>query len=66
MPFDPMVHGFWIIGSVFLAVSMLIFGNIEFAEGTTQFSYWFTLALAFVLLLLAGLLWISAAVNARR
>lgn len=66
MPFDPMVHGFWIIGSVFLAVSTLIFGNIEFVEGTTQFSYWFSIALAFVLLLLAGLLWISAAVNARR
>ncbi len=66
MTLDPMVHGFWVLGSVFLAVSMLIFGNIEFVEGTTQFSYWFSVILAFVLLLLAGLLWISAAVNAKR
>lgn len=66
MKFDPMIHGFWFLGSVFLAVSVLLLGNIEFVEGTTQFSYWFTVILAFVLLLAAGLLWISAAVNARR
>jgi len=66
MEFDSMVHGFWIIGAVFLSVSMLIFGNIEFVEGTTQFSYWFSVALAFILVIATGLLWISAAVNARR
>lgn len=66
MRFDTMVHGFWILGAVFLAVSILILGNIEFVEGTTQFSFWFSVVLAFVLLLAAGLLWISAAVNARR
>lgn len=66
MKFDPMVHGFWILGSIFLAVSMLVFGNIEFVEGTTPFSFWFSVLLAFVLILLAGLVWISAAVNARR
>jgi len=66
MKFDPMVHGFWALASVLLAVAMLIFGNIEYVEGTTQFSYWFSVVLALVLVLAGGLLWISAAVNARR
>jgi len=66
MKFDPMVHGFWILGSIFLAVSILLLGNIEFVEGTTQFSFWFTVVLAFALILATGVLWISAAVNARR
>ncbi len=66
MKVDPMVHGFWLLGAIILSVSMLMLGNIEFVEGTTPFSFWFSVVLAFALALAAGMLWISAAVNARR
>ncbi len=66
MKYDPMVHGFWFLGAILLSVAMLIFGNIEFVEGTTPFSFWFSVVLALLLALFGGMLWISAAVNARR
>ena len=59
------VHGLWVLGTVFFFVGSMIAGNIEWAQGTTQFSYWFSALVAFVMLLVAGMCWISAAVNAR-
>jgi len=66
MPFEYHVHGLWILGAVFLFIGGLIAGNIEWVEGATPFSFVFSVLLAFVMLLVAGMCWISAAVNARQ
>lgn len=66
MSFDFHVHGLWILGTVFLFIGALIAGNIEWVEGTTEFSFAFSALLAFVMFLIAGMCWISAAVNARQ
>jgi hypothetical protein len=66
MPFDFHVHGLWILGAVFMFVGGMIAGNVEWVEGTTPFSYGFSALLAFVMFLVAGLCWISSAVNARQ
>jgi hypothetical protein len=66
MSFDFHVHGLWILGTVFLFIGALIAGNIEWVEGTTEFSFAFSALLAFVMFLIAGMCWISSAVNARQ
>ena len=66
MTFEFHVHGLWILGAVFLFIGSLIAGNIEWVEGTTEFSFAFSALLAFVMLLIAGMCWISAAVNAKQ
>ena len=66
MKFEFYVHGLWILGAVFFFIASLIAGNIEWVEGTTAFSFWVSVLLAFVLFLVAGMCWISAAVNARQ
>lgn len=66
MTFEFHVHGLWIMGAAFFFLGALISGNIEFVEGTTPFSFWISVLLAFVLYLIAGMMWISAAVNARQ
>ena len=65
MRFDFHVHGLWIIGSLFLFAGSMLAGNVETVEGTTPFSFWFTVLLAFVLILLAGMFWISAGARDR-
>jgi hypothetical protein len=65
MGFDFHVHGLWILGSVFFFLGSMIAGNVEWVEGTTTLSYEISILISFVLFLIAGLLWISAAVNAR-
>ncbi len=59
------VHGLWILGAVFMAFGGLILGNVEWVEGATRFSFVLSLILAFLLILIAGMFWISAAVNAK-
>lgn len=66
MPFDMHVHGLWIAGTVAIFIGALVAGNIEWVEGTTQFSFWFSVVLALLMFLIAGMCWISAAVNARQ
>jgi hypothetical protein len=66
MPFDFHVHGLWILGAVFMFIGGLVSGNVEWVEGTTEFSFGFSVLLAFVMFLIAGMCWISAAVNARQ
>jgi len=65
MKIDFAVHGLWILGAVFMAFGGLILGNIEWVEGTTKSSFVLSLVLAFLLILIAGMFWISAAVNAK-
>ena len=38
----------------------------ELAEGATPVSFWLAVALSFVLFLIAGVCWISAAINSRK
>jgi len=66
MTYDFHVHGLWIIGSVILFAGAMLAGNMEWVEGTTTFSFGLTALISFVLILLAGMLWISSAVNARQ
>jgi hypothetical protein len=65
MTFDYHVHGLWIFGSILMFVAGFIAGNIEWVSGTTDFSFYGSIVLAFVLFLIAGACWISSAVNAR-
>jgi len=62
--FDFYVHGLWILASAAFMLASMIAGNISYVEGTTQESYLVSLALAFVLFLLATMLVISASINA--
>jgi hypothetical protein len=43
----------------------MIAGNLAWIEGTTTSSYVLSLVISLILLLTAGLFWISAAVNAK-
>jgi hypothetical protein len=65
MAFDFHVHGLWILGSITLMFASLIAGNVEWVEGTTPVSFILALLMSLALFLLSGLLWISAAINAR-
>lgn len=66
MPFDIHTHGLWLLGGVFMFIAALIAGNVEWVEGTTPASFWLSVALSFVLFLIAGICWISAAINSRK
>lgn len=65
MTFEFHVHGLWIIGAIVLLLGSMIAGNLEWVEGTTEASFILSIIIALVLILVAGMLWISAAVNAR-
>ncbi|HDI06441.1 MAG TPA: hypothetical protein ENF39_00345 [Candidatus Aenigmarchaeota archaeon] len=52
---------FLVIGSVCLLIASLFAGNVEWVLGTTESSYYETLAIAFILILIAGIFWVSAA-----
>ena len=65
MGFEFHVHGLWIIGAIAFFIGTLIAGNLEWVEGTTNASFVLSVVIAFLFILFAGALWISAAVNAR-
>ena len=65
MPFDFHVHGLWVLGTVALFLGVMFAGNLEWVEGTTEASFLISVILSFFLLLIAGMCWISSAVNAR-
>jgi Mg2+ and Co2+ transporter CorA len=58
---DLQAYIFIIIGAFCLLIASLFAGNVEFVLGTTQASYYLTLLIAFVLILIAGIFWVSAA-----
>lgn len=64
--FDWYVHGLWILGALFGFAGGMVAGNIEWAEGTNAVSYGLAALIAFLLILVAGMCWVSAAVNARQ
>ena len=65
MGFDFHVHGLWILGALFFFAAGLMAGNLECVEGSTHVSFAVSAILIFILFLIAGMFWISAAVNAR-
>ena len=65
MGFDFHVHGLWILGALFMFAAGLMAGNLQWIEGTTNISFGISVVLIFLLFLIAGMFWISAAVNAR-
>ena len=65
MKFDFYVHGLWILSAVFFLIGGMIAGNIEWVEGTTAVSFGLALLLAFVMFLVASMLMISSAINAK-
>ncbi|MFH0948998.1 MAG: hypothetical protein V1802_00750 [Candidatus Aenigmatarchaeota archaeon] len=64
MNFDIYVHGLWLLGAIFFFTGALMAGNIEWAEGTTTFTFGTSVFVSFVLVVLGSALFISAAVNA--
>lgn len=66
MRYEFYVHGLWLIGTVFMFFGGLFAGNLRWLEGTTHFSFGLSVLLTFVFFFVGGMLWISAAVNARQ
>ena len=53
---------FWILGAGLLLVGAMIAGNTQIDAGMSITNFSFTMTIAFILILLAGLLWVSVAV----
>ncbi len=53
--------GSWIFGGILITVSAWILGHIEQTVGVSPVSYVLALFVAFVLILVGGLAWISVA-----
>ncbi|MFH1420477.1 MAG: hypothetical protein ABIG30_00755 [Candidatus Aenigmatarchaeota archaeon] len=64
--FDFYIHGLWILGAIFMMLGAMISGNLEWATGTTELSYAVSVLIALALFLIAGVCWISSAVNSRQ
>ncbi len=53
---------FWILGAGLLLAGAIIAGNTQIDFSTSIVDFGFSLMVAFVLILIAGLLWVSVAV----
>jgi len=58
---DQQVYLFLIIGALCMLLATLFTANVEWALGTTPESFYGTLFLSFVLIVIAGIFWLSAA-----
>jgi len=67
MKFDFHIHGLWIIGAVLLFLASMIAGNFEHGVlGSNDLSEALAILISLALFLVAGMCWISSAVNARK
>jgi hypothetical protein len=57
---------FWIIGSLSILIGAIIAGNVEKTLGTDDTSMGAAMFIAFILIMLGGLLWITVAVAAKK
>ena len=57
---------FWIIGSFSILIGAMIAGNVERTLGTDDQSFAAAVFIAFILILLGGLMWITVAVAAKK
>ncbi len=53
--------GSWILGGILITISAWILGHIDQTVGVSPVSYGLALFVAFVLILIGGLAWISVA-----
>lgn len=53
---------FWVLGSVCILFGSMIAGHLERGLGVSDLGFTLALLIAFVLFLVAGLLWISVAI----
>ena len=58
--------GFWVLGSALLLAALWILKGLEMVVGVTPVSFYISMFIAFILVMLAGLCWISVAVATRR
>jgi succinate-acetate transporter protein len=58
---DQQVYLFIFIGSLCLLLATLFAGNVEWVYGATAASFYGTIFLSFILILIAGIFWVSAA-----
>jgi len=58
---DLQVYLFLFIGSLCLLLASLFAGNVEQVLGATPESFYGTIFISFVLILIAGIFWVSAA-----
>jgi len=58
---DLQVYLFLFIGSLCMFLASLLAGNVEWVPGTTSTSFYGTLFVSFVLIVIAGIFWISSA-----
>ncbi|MBN2094934.1 MAG: hypothetical protein JW727_02705 [Candidatus Aenigmarchaeota archaeon] len=58
---EAQVYLFLFIGSLCLLLASLFAGNVEWALGATAASFYGTIFLSFILILVAGIFWVSAA-----
>ncbi len=56
---------FWVLGTVCILFGSMIAGHLEKGLGVDDLSYFLALLIAFILILLGGLLWISVAIAVR-
>ena len=56
---------FWVLGTICILFGSMIAGHLEKGLGVDELSYLLALLIAFVLILLGGLLWISVAIAVR-
>ena len=54
---------FWVFGTILVMAGAWIVGKIEWTLGTTPLSYYGSLFLAFLLMLIGGFAWIAVAVS---
>jgi len=60
---DPRTIGFWFIGAICVFFGSLIAGSVDPAAlGATTFSVAIAYIIAFILILLGGMFWISTAI----
>jgi hypothetical protein len=52
----------WILGGVFMSLGVWIINNLKLGLGVSEFSYSIAMMIAFIFILVAGLLWINVSV----
>jgi hypothetical protein len=55
----------WILGGVFLLLGVWIINNLKLTLGVSEVSYAIAIIIAFIFILVAGLLWINVSLAIR-
>ncbi len=52
----------WVLGGIFLLLGIWIINNLKLTLGVSELSYAIAMIIAFIFILVAGLLWINVSV----